>query len=421
MNTIITKLQSVFLILICCPLITPVWGIKNDKIVSESEEFIFFRQEGAFSPFKFIELSIRNDGSGITKFDRGNTDKDELPFNLNKYELEMLKTLVHTVDFFEQTDKGNKSAIDLGQSTLRISLEEQKRELIFDYRPELEPLISCLSKIIHQGVVLSDLNNKDDVYSALGAVSNYLASTKVLQPKVLQKPLEKFIVNSNDRQKLLWGSEALSWIMTPEEWMGFLSKELNDPNETRKALLLEALSSHPFTGNIPPIHRDMLCPLFLANLRFEHQNWSKLSNEKQQAYNEVIRFLGERRYTIAIPILMELYTEQIVGNVEPISWLDNALPQMGEKIIKPLEAFLDNPNPTARGSAARLLGDILAMNPDFPTHKPIPEKEQERILKTLRTTVRSKIQKLAENDTSSLVRDLAKSSLKQIDEGWRNR
>ena len=253
------------------------------------------------------------------------------------------------------------------------------------------------------------------------ALSKTSALTKVLQPNVLQEPLEKFVVNSNDRQKLLWCIEALSWIMTPEEWMGFLSKELSDPKETRKTLLLEALSSHPFTGNIPPIHRDMLCPLFLANLRLEYQNWSKFSKEKQQAYSQVIKFLGERRYTAAIPILMELYIEEVAGNIRPISWLDHALPQMGEKVVKPLEALLDSQNPTARGSAVRLLGDILAMNPDFPTHKPIPEKEQERILKTLRTTVRPKIQKLAENDTSSLVRDLAKSSLKQIDEGWRNR
>lgn len=421
MNDIITKLKVFFFVFIRCLFVISVLGAKTNINASESEEFIFFRQEGAFSPFIFIELAIRNDGSVITKFDRGSSDKGELSFNLNEYELEMLKTLVHTVDFFDRMDKGNKSVIDLGQSTLRISLEEQKRELIFGSRLELEPLTSCLRKIIHQGVVLSDLNYKGDVYSALGAVSNYLASAKVLQSKILQEPLEKFVVNSNDRQKLLWGIEALSWIMTPEEWMGFLSKELSDPKETRKALLLEALSSHPFTGNIPPIHRDMLCPLFLANLRSEYRNWSKFPKEKRQAYSQVIKFLGERRYTTAMPFFMELHTEQIAGNIRPISWLDNALPQMGEKVINPLRALLDSQNPTARGSAARLLGDILATNPDLSTHKPIPEKEQERILKTLRTTVRPKIQKLAENDTSSLVRDLAQSSLKQIDEGWRNR
>ena len=120
MNDIITKLNTSFIIFISCLLIISVLGTTNKIFASESEEFIFFRQEGAFSPFKFIELSIKNNGSGITKFDRGDTDKGELSFNLNKYELEMLKTLVYTVNFFEQTDKGNKSAIDLGQSTLRI-------------------------------------------------------------------------------------------------------------------------------------------------------------------------------------------------------------------------------------------------------------------------------------------------------------
>ncbi|MBN2181163.1 MAG: hypothetical protein JW715_04555 [Sedimentisphaerales bacterium] len=421
MNTITAKLYLLFLVLVCGSFVTSICGEENNITASGSGEFLFFRQEGAFSPFKFVELSIKEDGYVVTTFDRGNTDKGEIRFYLNEYELEMIKTLVRTVDFFEQTDKGNKSAIDLGQSTLRVSLEEKKRELIFGARQELEPLTSCLRKIIHQGVVLSDLKNKGDVYSALGSVSNYLASAKVLQPEVLQEPLEKFVENSNDRQKLLWGIETLSWIMTPEEWMGFLSKELSDPKETRKALLLEALSSHPFTGNIPPIHRDMLCPLFLANLRSEYHDWSKFSKEKQQAYSQIIKFLGERRYTVAMPILLELYMEEIAGNVKPISWLDHALPQMGEKVIKPLETLLDNQNPIVRGSATRLLGDILAMNPDFPIYKPISEKEQESILKTLRTTVRPKIQKLAENDSSSLVRDLAQSSLKQIDEGWRNK
>lgn len=421
MNTKITKLQSFFITCIYCLLITSVWGAENNVIPSESEEFLFFRREGAFSPFKFVELLIRNDGSGVTTFNRGNTDKGESSFNLNKYELEALKTFVHEVDFFEQPDKGNRSAIDLGQSILRISLEGQKRELIFGSRPELEPLTSCLWKLIIQGVILTDLKNKGDVYSALGALSSYLASPKVLQSKVLREPLEKFIANSDNRQKLLWGFEALSWIMTPEEWMGLLSKELNDAEEVRKVLLLEALSSHPFTGNIPQAHRDILCHLFMRNLRLEHRNWSQFPKEKQQAYNHIIGFLGERRYARAISVIMELLQEQIAGNIRPISRLHNALPQMGEKAIKPLETLLDSPNPDARGSAALLLGEILAVNPDWPTKNSISEEEKERILKTLRTTIRPKIQKLAENDKSSLVRDLAQSSLKQIDEGWRNK
>ena len=92
---------------------------------------------------------------------------------------------------------------------------------------------------------------------------------------------------------------------------------------------------------------------------------------------------------------------------------------MGEEVIQPLEALLESPNPNVRASAVSLLSDILASNPDWPTKNSIPENEQERILRILRTDIRPKIKKLAENDEFPLVRDLAKNALKQIDNGWR--
>lgn len=421
MKTEITELHGVSIKFVISLFMISIIGIADHVIASESKELLFFRHEGGLSSFRFTELLIQNDGSGGVKFQRGNTDKEEYSFKLNEYELEAIRTLVNTVDFFKQPDNDSRFATDTGQSSLRISLNGQNRELRFKYRPELNPLTICLNKLINQGIIFKDLENKGDVYSALGALSENLASAKVLQPEVFREPLIKFIDNTNVRQKLLDSFEALSWIMTPEEWMGLLSKELNNVSEEKKIMLLEALSSHPFTGNISTAHRDMLSPLLLSYLRLDYKDWPHFSKEKQTAYSNDIRFIGERRYKPAIPILMELLTEQIGGKIKPVTWLHNALTQTGEAVIQPLEPLLDSTNPDARASAVGLLGDILASNPDWPTKNSIPQNEQERILRILRTDVRPKIQKLAENDTSSLVRQLARSALKQIDEGWRNK
>jgi hypothetical protein len=411
----VRHLQSFVVIYLFCLLAAlPVFAAEPSTSTSVSEEFLFFRNEGGYSPFKFVEVLIRSDGSGVTTFDRRNKDKGESSFNLNRYEVETLKTLVHAVDFFAQPDKDKRFASDVGQSILRISLESKKRELLFEFRPELEPLTSCLWKLIYQGIILTDLKNKSDVYSALGAVSNYLASAKVFQPKVLREPLEKFISNSDDRQQLLWAIEALSWVMTPEEWMGFLSKELNDAKEARKVLILEALTSHPFTGNIPHAHRDMLRPLFLRYLRLEYRNWSQFTKEKRQAYGSVIRFLGEQRYTIATSILVEMIEECYTAND---SWLGWSLPQMAGEAIEPLKLLLDSPNANIRAPAAEMLGKILVMDQP-PPNNTIQEPERKQILSCLKTTVAPILEKLSKDDPDDWVRKAAKRSLEQIERGW---
>jgi hypothetical protein len=407
-------LQGSVVIYLCCLAVLPVFATEHPKTASEANELLFFRHEGGGdSPFKVVKLLIRDDGSVVTTFDRGNKDKGESSFNLNKYEVETLKTLVHAVDFFAQPDKDKRFASDVGQSILRISLEDQKRELLFKFRPELDPLTIRLWKLIYQGVILTDLRNKADVYPALGALSPS-ASVKVFQPKVLIEPLKELISTLGDRQKLLWGIEALSWIMTPEEWMGFLSKELNDTKEARKVLLLEALSSHPFTGNIPRAHRDMLRPLFLRYLRLEHRNWSQFPKEKRQAYGSVIRFLGEQRYTIATPILVEMIEECYTDND---SGLRYSLPQMGGEAVEPLKLLLDSPSTIVRAGAADMLGQILVMDAS-PPNNTIQEPERREILSCLKTTVAPILERLSKDDPDNWVRKAAKRSLQQIERGW---
>jgi hypothetical protein len=179
-------------------------------------------------------------------------------------------------------------------------------------------------------------------------------------------------------------------------------------------LILEALTSHPFTGNIPHAHRDMLRPLFLRYLRLEYRNWSQFTKEKRQAYGSVIRFLGEQRYTIATSILVEMIEECYTAND---SWLGWSLPQMAGEAIEPLKLLLDSPNANIRAPAAEMLGKILVMDQP-PPNNTIQEPERKQILSCLKTTVAPILEKLSKDDPDDWVRKAAKRSLEQIERGW---
>lgn len=415
MNTKIRYLQGFLVASLCFLFIPSALALEGPKSSETAKEMLFFRNEGAFSPFRFVEMLIRVDGSGLTKFERYNEETGKVPFHLNQYEIEALKTLVQATDFFSYPDEDTSFATDVGKSTLRVSLGDKQRELHFRYRPEIRPLTSYLWRLINQGVILTDLRNKEDIYSALGALSAHHASAKVLQSKVLREPLEEFVRRSEDRQKLLWAIEALSWVMTPEEWMGFLSTELDRSKDTRRSLLLKALSSHPFTGNIPRFHRETLSSFFLKYLRLEYRNWSQFPKEKRQAYGAVVRFLGEQRYTVAIPVLVAMIQESYTDGAPWIFW---SLPQMAGAAIEPLELLLDSSEAKVRAAAAEMLGRILTMNPNWPKKGSISEKEQERILKVLRISTLPRLEKLTENDPDDGVRRSAKRSCQQIQRGW---
>jgi len=419
MNTKIQHLRSFLVVYFCCSLITPVWGAENQKNAPVAEELLFFRHEGGYSPYKFVEVLIRNDGSGVATFERMNKENGKIPFQLDTDELETLKTLVLATDFFSQHTQDTRRIIDAGTCTLRISMNGEQHEIHFQqpYSP-IGPLTTFVWGLVHQGIAISDLEEQKDAHLALRKVSGHLAKwAKVIQPEALRKPLKKFVHKSEDHQQLLWAIEALSWVTTPEEWMGFLSKELNSSKKSRKNFLLKALSSRSSylsIGDIPRSHREILAPLFLRYLRLAHRNWSQFSKEKRQAYGSVIRFMGEQRYAISTPILVEMIRESYTDSA---SWLGWSLPHMAGEAIDPLKLLLDDPDASVRAPAAEMLGKILIMDPS-PQNNTITEKERKRILICLKNTVAPKLEKLSKDDPDNWVRKAAKQSLQQIGRGW---
>ncbi|MEW6008243.1 MAG: HEAT repeat domain-containing protein [Candidatus Omnitrophota bacterium] len=415
MNIKIRYLLWFIVVSLCFSVISLSLAAEGSKYSVTSKEIIFFRNEGAHSPFEFIEVSIRADGSGVTIFERYGEKSVETSFKLNQYEMDELKALVYEVNFFSQSDQQTTFIEDTGKSTLRISLEDKQKEIMFFSLPEIQPLISSLWKLINQGVILWGLNEKDDVYPVNVALSGHLVGQKVFQPQVFRDPLMKFISRSNDRQKLIWSFEALSWVMTPEEWTSFLSAELGKAKDTRKSLLLEALSSHPFTGNILKPHRQALLSLLLKNLQLEYIRWPQFSKEKKESYESIIRFLGYERYAPATPILISMIEKPYRWD---ISWLRNSLSLMGMEAIKPLEHLLNDPESDVRAVATDMLGEILRANPDWPTKGSVSEEEQKRILNTLETSILPKLKRMIDKDPDDSVRKAAQQSVQQIKQGW---
>lgn len=417
-------LQSFLVIYFCCLVVSPIFGAQQLKSNTVAEELLFLRYEGGiFSRIKWAELLIRNNGFGVTRFERKEKGSAEIPLQLDQDELEAMKTLIDATDFFSQK-QGRVAYTDVGWCTLRISMNGKQHELHFDrIDPRLEPLTRFTWGLIRQSIAISDIKEQRDVYWAKGTVKPYGRGgqyPKAPQPKTLREPLKDFIRKSENRQQLIWAIEALSSVTTEDEWMGFLSRELNSSKGARKILLLEALSSHPFTGNIPTSHHELLAPLFLKNLRLEYRNWPQFSKEKQQAYGSVIRFLGGQCYIAAIPILVEM-VEKSYTNYPDSSWVDWSLSFMPVGAINPLKLLLDSPNSEVRARAAQIFGKILVMNPGPPDNAIVEEQRKQikkQILNRLRNEVAPILKRLSKDDPDDWVRKAAKRSLQQIERGW---
>lgn len=381
-------------------------------------EIVFYRVEGAYSPFKFTEVVVSSNGVVLAKFFRYADKKDSsISFKLNPAELENLKVLVSSVSFFSLTGVNTSLAKDYGQSTLRISLDGNQRELRYSYIPEIEPLLVFLWKLHNQGVILTDFLEKDELYNVLSSVSGTTGPPRILQPRIYLEPLTVFISTSNSQQKLAWAIEALAWITTPEEWGGILSDPLENSDEAHKNLLLTVLSTPGLP--LPDFHAKVIPALLLKELNRKEKVWPRLSKNQLKVYNSVVYHLGYSRYEPAIPILIRLMQDaypDLNSYLEHTSSVRSSLPQMERSVLDPLELLLTNKTDEVRASAADMLGETLDRNPNYPPV--ITPEDMGYILNRLETVIAPKLETMVKTDSSERVRNAAKRSLVRIARGW---
>jgi len=234
----------------------------------DSMPLIQYSWGGGLSNIRTADLRVDDTGKVLVKCVKQEQEQSPLQyeFTLDGDELAALTSLVQIVKFFDQPTNDTSFATDVGEFSLTVSLGNKRHTLNYRFRPELDPLTQALWKLIQQGIVTAELQSNGDTYQAMVASSSRLVGSKVYCPRLLVDPLKREIANCQDRQKLEWGLTGLAWLVTEDQWLGFVSSQLIDAAAARKALLLGLLGSHPFYGNIPDTHALILLPLLTAVL-----------------------------------------------------------------------------------------------------------------------------------------------------------
>ena len=395
--------------------ISPCYGMSNK---AEGSEIIFYRVEGGYSPYRFAEILIARNGAVLVKYARNRSQKDSTAvFKLETNEIDALKALVSSVNFFDIASTDNVLVMDVGRSTLRVSLDGKQRELHYGDIPKVAPLTAFLWKLINQGRILNDFAETEEVYNVLSAVSGNTGPARILQPKIYREPLTVFISTSSNHQKLTWAVEALAWITTPGEWGRILSNALENSEESHKDLLLTVLSTPGLP--LPDSHAKVIPAILLKEVNRKAKAWAKLSKTQLKVYNSVVYQLGYSRYQPSVPTLIKLMQDpypDLNSYLEYTSSIRSALPQMERSVLDPLESLLTNKTDEIRASAADILGETLDRNPNYPPI--ITPEDMSYILNRLRTVIAPKLEAMYKSDPSERARNAAKRSLDRIARGW---
>ncbi|MEY2537403.1 MAG: hypothetical protein QOG67_1143 [Verrucomicrobiota bacterium] len=366
---------------------------------ASGEPFLSYRWHGGLSPYNEIAIGIESNGHAHVRSERLRSKPHEYDTELTKEELEALRTMVRSTDFFSQPEKDSEFATDVGETELTISQDSRTRKLTFGYRPALDPLCWFLRKLHTQAEAFRSLAEKD-IYEVLTALAPNYASPKVLQPQRLKQPLMTYLIAETSNQKIQWALEALATLTTPEEFAGFIARQ----NFLEHGVL-------PDYGNFPETHRLALCPLYLAFLKEKYPHLSQFEKQADWRAEGMVRALGDLRYRPAIPFFMKWFD----GNKNPGAGFGLApLAQMESAGIPPLAAQLDNPSETLQQSAIELLTIASKDSPQRGLPNVVSKWEYSEMTKLFTRTVLPKLEQLAANDSSATTRKKAAAAIEEI-------
>lgn len=303
------------------------------QATEDSMPLIEYSWSGGRSNIKTADVRIDDTGRVLVKCVKHEQPPLEYEFTLDGDEVAALRSLVQSVNFFDQPTSDTSFATDVGQSSLTVSLEKSRRTLNYRFRPELDPLTQSLWKLIQQGIVTAELQTNGNTYQAMVASSSRLVGSKVYCPRLLVDPLKKEISRCQDRQKLEWGLTGLAWLVTENQWLGFVSSQLTDAGAARKALLLGVLGSHPFYGNIPDTHARILLPLLTSVIGSFTETEGHIEPKTDESLGVVCQFIGSKKYDRSLPTLIKL--RQVHGDSVAGGWAGWAIESINAEKRKP--------------------------------------------------------------------------------------
>ncbi|HEX8200936.1 MAG TPA: hypothetical protein VF590_10635 [Isosphaeraceae bacterium] len=258
-----------------------------------------YRWAGGHSPLKYAAVRVAADGKVTVRFEKQGHKPAAIEFALDPDEVAALRATARAARAFDHPEDGGTPLPDAGESTLTVARGNMSRTLRNPRGGDIELLTQAAWRLVNQGVLTHGLEARGDVYPVSVAASATAAGAKVYSPRLLAGPLKAFVGGCGDKQELEWGLSGLAWVVTEEQWLGFVAGQLEEADAARKPLLLSTLAGHPFYANIPDSHSDALLPLLATELDVA----GKPDGEAGEAMAAVCRFLGSRKYERAVPVL----------------------------------------------------------------------------------------------------------------------
>lgn len=226
--------------------------------------FIEYRWSGGHSPNKSVAVRVEPAGHVHVQVSKYSGKEIEYRTTLSEAELGYLRVLVKSSGFFNERGEERQGArvFGGGETELRVAMDGKEHSIVFGPNRNLTALTSALLRLQNQGEMIENLKTGENIYAVLSGVSLRYGGTKALQPQVMVQPLEEFVERTEeDGQKITWAIEALSFVIGPEEWVGFIAVQLEKADPDRRLLLDQMITGHPFYANIPDSHLATLKPL----------------------------------------------------------------------------------------------------------------------------------------------------------------
>lgn len=339
-------------------------------LTAEDLELLYENQSSR--AYELARVEIDSDGSVVVLTKHYQKEAHVYELRLNSLSMEHLGDLIKSSGFMSYDGGdggGEKRYLHSGTTFLKVRMGKLENESKIGHEINLQPLINYISRAINQCEVDRRFHENEDIYSVYSAISPRASSVKLLNPELFEADIIEFIDSSDSRSKIAHGIEALQYLLTPEEFAGFLSQRLTIGGEEN--IWFYAINY----GSLEEAHLDALMPLCLSIL-IELNDRQSMSSFEQNVFYSLLDVLGNNRYAAAIPFILSL--ERFLS----LPYLDGSisvLSKMGEPALGDIHGMMKDKELNKRYLACELMLLSARLNPSAEYSAPVSREEFVRI------------------------------------------
>jgi len=258
---------------------------------------VSYQWSGGRSPFSEAQVAI--DSEGVVKVTAVRHSEQPVHYEtkLNEHEKAALMLAVDAANLFKvEIDNSSPLRTHSGRTKLTVAVGEQRRTVEFAWQEDFQPIQSFLWKLVVQADLFTAASDGDRTYNILGAVKPSMASAKVLQPSVFTPIIIQSLGGHTEFAQLSWRLQALTCLLTPEEFAGVVSEHLPKADTDEWRFWLTALSTAECYNNLGREHLHALFPLFQSQIRKHALPKPDISLPEEEAFRRFRKLFEEHGY-----------------------------------------------------------------------------------------------------------------------------